>query len=139
MPAYCNFFKILLDKWCPHEYNNMCVTAYGEVSEWFKELVLKTSDTKVPWVRIPPSPPRIAHSARLSGIRLIKKEREPYLTKAALLTWRNTQVGRRGAPAKGVGRVTGARVRISLSPPVKPPLKGYEIPELSRVLGFFVS
>ena len=29
----------------------------GEVSERFKELVLKTSDSKEPWVRIPPSPP----------------------------------------------------------------------------------
>ena len=29
----------------------------GEVSERFKELVLKTSDSlKEPWVRIPPSP-----------------------------------------------------------------------------------
>ena len=27
--------------------------------------------------------------------------------------------GRRGAPAKGVGRVTGARVQISPSPPIK--------------------
>ena len=27
--------------------------------------------------------------------------------------------GRRGAPAKGVGRVTGARVQISPSPPTK--------------------
>ena len=27
--------------------------------------------------------------------------------------------GRRGAPAKGVGRETGARVRISLAPPRK--------------------
>lgn len=27
--------------------------------------------------------------------------------------------GRRGAPAKGVGRETGARVRISLAPPFK--------------------
>ena len=33
--------------------------------------------------------------------------------------WRSTQAGRRGAPAKGVGRVTGARVRISPSPPTK--------------------
>ena len=32
--------------------------------------------------------------------------------------WRSTQVGRRGAPAKGVGRVTGARVQISPSPPL---------------------
>ena len=30
--------------------------------------------------------------------------------------WRITQVGLRGAPAKGVGRETGARVRISHSP-----------------------
>ena len=33
---------------------------------------------------------------------------------------RSTQVGRRGAPAKGVGRIlTGARVQISPSPPFK--------------------
>ena len=29
----------------------------GEMSEWFKELVLKTSDSQEPWVRIPLSPP----------------------------------------------------------------------------------
>ena len=40
---------------------------------------------------------------------------------------RSTQVGRRGAPAKGVGRVTGARVQISPSPKRK-----------SRVRGFFL-
>ena len=34
-------------------------------------------------------------------------------------TRRNTQAGRRGAPAKGVGRVTVARVQIPLSPPNK--------------------
>lgn len=37
--------------------------------------------------------------------------------------WRYTQVGRRGAPAKGVGRDTGARVQISLSPPVGGPYR----------------
>ena len=32
--------------------------AVGEVPEWFKGLVLKTSvRASVPWVRIPPSPP----------------------------------------------------------------------------------
>jgi hypothetical protein len=32
--------------------------ASGEVTEWFKVLVLKTSErVSVPWVRIPPSPP----------------------------------------------------------------------------------
>ena len=35
----------------------MCVDLHGEVSERFKELVLKTSDSKEPWVRIPSSPP----------------------------------------------------------------------------------
>ena len=30
----------------------------GDVSEWFKEAVLKTVEpSRVPWVRIPPSPP----------------------------------------------------------------------------------
>ena len=33
--------------------------ANGEVSEWPKDLVLKTSvRSRVPWVRIPPSPPK---------------------------------------------------------------------------------
>ena len=33
-------------------------STFGEVSEWFKELVLKTSEAAMsPWVRIPPSPP----------------------------------------------------------------------------------
>ena len=31
---------------------------HGEVSEWFKEPVLKTGDSQEPWVRIPPSPPK---------------------------------------------------------------------------------
>ena len=31
--------------------------------------------------------------------------------------WRSTQVGRRGAPAKGIGRASGARVQIPPSPP----------------------
>ena len=29
----------------------------GEMSEWFKEPVLKTGDPQGPWVRIPLSPP----------------------------------------------------------------------------------
>ncbi len=29
----------------------------GEMSEWFKEPVLKTGDSQEPWVRIPLSPP----------------------------------------------------------------------------------
>ena len=38
--------------------------------------------------------------------------------KAPLATEKYSR-GRRGAPAKGVGRVTGARVQISPSPPYK--------------------
>ncbi len=60
-----------------------------------KELVLKTSDSKEPWVRIPPSPP-------FSQNNFIS---------------RNTQVAIRGSPAKGVGGLNRARVRISLSAP----------------------
>ena len=53
------------------------------MSERFKELVLKTSDSKEPWVRIPLSPP-IALSNNF-----IYMEKYPR--------------GRRGSPAKGVG------------------------------------
>ena len=67
------------------------------MSEWFKELVLKTSDAKAPRVRIPISPPFFI---------------------LIIFIRRSTQVGRRGAPAKGVGRESGARVQIPPSPPL---------------------
>ena len=54
------------------------------MSERFKELVLKTSDPKGPWVRIPLSPPLLY---------FINSDLEKYPR------------GRRGSPAKGVGRV----------------------------------
>ena len=38
------------------KYNPCPSGKYGEVSEWFKELVLKTSDAKAPRVRISASP-----------------------------------------------------------------------------------
>ena len=39
-------------------YTSHGIKRYGEMSEWFKELVLKTSDSLCgPWVRIPLSPP----------------------------------------------------------------------------------
>jgi hypothetical protein len=43
------YFSALTSFWAKFQY--------GEVSEGFKELVLKTSDSQEPWVRIPPSPP----------------------------------------------------------------------------------
>ena len=73
----------------------------GEMSERFKELVLKTSDSKEPRVRISVSPPIFFYIRKIFRL------------------WRSTQAGRRGAPAKGVGRVTVARVQIPPSPPVK--------------------
>ena len=63
-------------------YNVFCS---GEVSERFKELVLKTSDSQEPWVRIPLSPP-INNSIIYIYFDLRKYPR-----------------GRRGSPAKGVG------------------------------------
>ena len=67
------------------------------MSEWFMELVLKTSDPKGPGVRIPLSP--------------------PYLFLKDLINHGEVLKWLRGAPAKGVGRVTGARVQIPPSPP----------------------
>ena len=74
----------------------------GEMSEWFKELVLKTSDSQEPWVRIPLSPPPFLHRAT-------------YVYQ--LMPCRNTQVAIRGSPAKGVDGLNRARVRIPLSAP----------------------
>ena len=73
------------------------------MSERFKELVLKTSDSKEPWVRIPSSPPNT-----FNGKLNIKQD----VTFGEVLKWW------RGAPAKGVGWLkTGARVRVPPSPP----------------------
>ena len=59
LKAHC---QLLSDKQLDRVGTNLDVFArwrvYGEVSEWLKELVLKTSDLlRGPWVRIPPSPP----------------------------------------------------------------------------------
>ena len=62
---------------------NISKHRHGEMSERFKELVLKTSDSKEPWVRIPLSPPYSPVSIGL--------EKYPR--------------GRRGSPAKGVVRL----------------------------------
>ena len=62
---------------------------------------MKTGDPQGPWVRIPPSPPFTTESS-FANFALEKYSR-----------------GRRGAPAKGVGRETGARVQIPPSPPEK--------------------
>ena len=85
-----------------HYANIMDVTCHGEVSERFKELVLKTSDSQEPWVRIPLSPPPFSPTTESLAERS---------------TCRSTQVAIRGSPAKGVDRETGARVRIPPSAP----------------------
>ena len=72
------------------------------MSERFKELVLKTSDPKGPWVRIPLSPP-------FSYDGPINSDLEKYPS------------GRRGSPAKGVGRVErreGSNPSFSAKPAV---------------------
>ena len=60
---------------------------------------------------------RVGSNPTLSAILIICKDL--FLDLELYCIWRNTQAGRRGAPAKGVGRETGARVRIPLSPPEK--------------------
>ena len=58
---------------------------------------MKTSDAKAPRVRISASPPFLYLNTFLNSEKYSR--------------------GRRGAPAKGVGRESGARVQISPSPP----------------------
>ena len=62
---------------------------------------------QAPWVRISPSPPSPVFAAEARDYSLI----------GFIFDLEKYSRGRRGAPAKGVGRVTGARVQISLSPP----------------------
>ena len=72
-------------------------------SSWFKAPVLKIGvRASVPWVRIPPSPPK--------ALCLLK-------AKCFKNNWRHTQAGRRGQFAKLLGFARAARVRIPLSPP----------------------
>ena len=86
------------------------------MSERFKEPVLKTGDSKGPWVRIPPSPPysglaqlveRSAVNRRLSQVQALYPEpctnrlgaTQPI--KLGYTEWYPR--GQRGSPAKGVG------------------------------------
>ena len=69
----------------------------GEVSERFKELVLKTSDSER-------GRGFESHPLRHVRYRIDKP-------------WRSTQAGSRGRFAKPLDRVTGAWVRIPSSPP----------------------
>ena len=64
-PAFLpeNFFEKSVDKSEFGGIISLVTRRYGEVSEWFKELVLKTSDSQEPWVRIPPSPPYLYSTA----------------------------------------------------------------------------
>ena len=68
------------------------------MSEWFKELVLKTSDTE-----------------RYQGFESLPLRLYNILYITLLLE--DYSRGRRGSPAKGVGRVTDARVQIPCPPP----------------------
>ena len=77
------------------------------MSEWFKEPVLKTGDSQEPWVRIPLSPPLFFEKAALK------------IEFALTVGLQKYPSGRRGSPAKGVDRETGARVRIPPSAPTK--------------------
>ena len=77
-----------LDKEEAHAYNDEAGS--GEMAEWFMALVLKTSDTE-----------------RYRGFESLSL-RSPAMEKYPS--------GRRGSPAKGVVRVTAARVQIPASP-----------------------
>ena len=68
MTSFFTFFKIVIFITSFYLTNTvynakiMSVDLYGEVSERFKELVLKTSDSKEPRVRIPSSPPLLFYN-----------------------------------------------------------------------------
>ena len=81
------------------------------MSERLKEPVLKTGDVRA----------SVGSNPTLSStlqFNICKSTNSQSFRRWGILSlWRSTQVGRRGAPAKGVGRETGARVQIPPSPP----------------------
>ena len=79
------------------------------MSERFKELVLKTSDLER-------DREFESHPLRQKLNRVILQLVDAVVS-FYMIVWRSTQAGRRGAPAKGVGRSRGARVQIPPSPP----------------------
>ena len=78
----------------------------GEMFEWFMELVLKTSDT-----------------AMYRGFESLSLRH--FFKTAYSLDMEKYPRGRRGSPAKGVGRDTVARVQIPASPPDLPRIPGF--------------
>ena len=68
-----------------------------------------------PWVRIPLSPPFFFNIFELHA----KTNASAVIWGVCVLFMEKYSRGRRGAPAKGVGRVTGARVQIPPFPPKK--------------------
>ena len=70
----------------------------GEMSEWFKEPVLKTGDSQEPWVRIPLSPPFFPLGKCLRIVYMPGRK-----VHILFFVCRSTQVAIRGSPAKGVG------------------------------------
>ena len=69
-----------------------------------------------PWVRIPLSPPfTFLYVLMHMGIFVFEKANNNVV--CSFFFKEKYSRGRRGAPAKGVGRETGARVQIPPSPP----------------------
>ena len=89
--------EILVDEQINPCYNSFrWLLTHGEMAERLKALVLKTSDAAMY---------RGFESLSLRHILSRNLAMEKYPS------------GRRGSPAKGVGRVTGARVQLPPSPP----------------------
>ena len=82
---------------------------YGEMSEWFMELVLKTSD-----------------AARHRGFESLSLRQ--FFN--SILNWRSTQVAVRGSPAKGVGSAKGREGS-------NPSFSAIMPPQLCRLRWFF--
>ena len=97
LKIYIKFLIYEINYWQIHLlYDILTIYWYGGVSEWFKEPVLKTGDPSNGTVGSNPTPSAICFK--------IKYFLEKYSS------------GWRGAPAKGVGRLRGARVQIPPSP-----------------------
>ena len=87
-----------------------CLSTWRDTEVVITERSWKPSYGNVPWVRIPLSPPKAGCGNPTACANWISVN--PLHLQKYSSWWR-------GAPAKGVGRETGARVRVSPSAPIK--------------------
>ena len=106
------------------------------MAEWLKAPVLKTGSVRA-LAGSNPALSSLYNKIFCAAYRLsCLLERSQFKNTVCVFFTEKYSRGRRGAPAKGVGRETGARVQIPPSPPTIPSQEGEA--EISQSVGFAI-